>query len=73
MTPEINKEFADLIPPLSSDEYEQLEQNLLVEGCRDRLVVWGNLLVDGHNRLEICTRHNIQYEVTELHFTGRAA
>jgi len=71
MVPEIDKEFMSLIPPLSPDEYTQLEQNLLSEGCRDRLVVWGSLLIDGHNRLEICTKHHIPFEVTEHSFSDR--
>jgi hypothetical protein len=69
--PKIDKEFASLIPPLSADEYSQLEQNLLAEGCRDRILVWGDILIDGHNRLKICTAHNIPYEVTALEFAGR--
>ncbi len=73
MTPRVDKEFAALIPPLTQDEYEQLEKNLLAEGCRDRLVVWGDILIDGHNRLKICTRHNIPYEVVSRDFEDRGA
>ena len=71
MKPKIDAEFASLIPPLSADEYMQLEANLIVEGCRDPLVVWGEILIDGHNRLQICTKHNIQYEVVERNFEDR--
>lgn len=63
--------FASLIPPLSGEEYAQLEENLLVEGCRDPLVVWGNILIDGHNRLTICEKHGIPYQVVAKEFTGR--
>jgi len=59
LKPKIDAEFASLIPPLSADEYMQLEANLIVEGCRDPLVVWGEILIDGHNRLQICTKHNM--------------
>ena len=71
MKPEIDAEFASLIPPLSEDEYNQLEANLLAEGCRDRLLVWGDILIDGHNRLQICTKHNIPYEVAAYDFADR--
>ena len=71
MTPTIDKEFASLIPPLTPDEYSQLEKNLLAEGCRDRLVVWGDILIDGHNRLQICTKHKIPYDVVSLKFADR--
>ena len=59
----IDAEFKSLIPPLSSEERSQLEENLLKEGCRDPLVVWreNNILLDGHNRFEICTHHNIHF------------
>ena len=73
MMPRVDKEFAALIPPLTQDEYDQLEKNLLAEGCRDRLVVWGDILIDGHNRLEICTKHKITYDVVSLKFANRVA
>lgn len=67
----IDKEFADLIPPLCKEERHQLEQNIIAEGCRDPLVVWNGTLIDGHNRYEICTRNDIGYEVIERHFNSR--
>ena len=36
----VDPEFKALIPPLSAEEYAQLEANLLADGCRDPLVVW---------------------------------
>jgi hypothetical protein len=36
----IDKEFQSLIPPLASEERQQLEQNIKEDGCRDPLVVW---------------------------------
>src|SRR5436190_23682939 len=36
----IDSEFRSLIPPLTSDERTQLEDNIFAEGCRDPLVVW---------------------------------
>jgi hypothetical protein len=71
MVPIVDKEFAELIPPLSEDEYSQLEKNLLAEGCRDRLVVWGDILIDGHNRLQICNKHNIPYDIVTVDFVDR--
>ena len=66
----IDPHFASLIPPLTPEEFVQLEQNLLAEGCRDPLVVWGNTLVDGHNRYQICTRHHLPFQVVQKHFTN---
>ena len=56
---EITKEIAELIVPLSPEEFQQLELNILSEGCRDPLIVWEEfnkklVLLDGHNRLKIC-------------------
>lgn len=69
----IDAEFKQLIPALSEEEYQQLEQNIIAEGCRDALVVWQdhNTLIDGHNRYEICTRHNLPYRTIERAFDSR--
>ncbi len=67
----IDLEFKHLIPPLGVDEYRQLEQNLLADGCQDALIVWNGLLLDGHNRYEICSKHHIPYEVHTLSFSCR--
>jgi len=57
----IDPEFQRLIQPLEADERAQLEANLLAEGCRDPLVVWGVTLLDGHHRYAICTEHGIGF------------
>lgn len=58
----IDPELKALIPPLSPEERSQLEQNLLNEGCRDPLVLWGDTLLDGHNRYEICQEHGLDFD-----------
>mgnify|MGYP006431934355 CR=1 FL=1 len=65
---EINEELRALIPPLTTKEYETLEQNILNEGCRDALVVWNDTLVDGHNRYAICQKHNLEFNVQYFDF-----
>lgn len=67
----IDNEFADLIPPLLDDEFERLTQSILAEGCRDPIVIWDNIIVDGHNRFRICTQHNIPYTTINHDFTDR--
>ena len=50
----IDPEFQSQIPPLTDDEFKQLEENILKEGkLISPLIVWGNTLVDGHNRYAI--------------------
>lgn len=72
---DIDKELESFIVPLSKDEFTQLESNLLSEGCRDPLIIWKaegkNFLIDGHNRLRICRKHNIPYQTKELSFKDK--
>ncbi|VVE48887.1 hypothetical protein PCA20602_04579 [Pandoraea capi] len=65
MTVQINEELKAYIDPLTPDEYGALEQSLLAEGCRDALVLWGDVLVDGHNRYEICRKHDIEFRTVQ--------
>lgn len=72
----IDKEFASLIPPLTDEERQQLEANIVEHGgARDPLTVWGNnnqlTLLDGHNRFEICTRLKLPYTVHKVTFPNR--
>jgi N6-adenosine-specific RNA methylase IME4 len=67
----IDSEFKALIPPLAADELRQLEDNILRDGCRDPLVVWNNVLIDGHNRFEICERNSIPFKTIHKDFTDR--
>ncbi len=53
------------IDPLTPDEYEALERSLLAEGCRDALVLWNDVLVDGHNRYGICIKHGLPFETVQ--------
>ncbi|AIJ48059.1 hypothetical protein O987_19815 [Comamonas testosteroni TK102] len=53
------------IDPLTPDEHESLERSILAEGCRDSLVVWGDLLIDGHNRYGICRKHGLPYNTVQ--------
>jgi N6-adenosine-specific RNA methylase IME4 len=69
----IDPEFKALIPPLSTDELAGLEANLIADGCRDPLVVWGEILIDGHNRYAICERMGIDYRTIQRTFKDREA
>ena len=69
----IHPEFKNLIPPPSPEEYTQLEQNILAQGCRDPIAHWRGIIVDGHNRHSICTKHGLPYETVKLRFPSRDA
>jgi len=67
----IDTEFKKLIPPLSGEEYSQLEQNIIDDGCRDPIVIWNDTIVDGHNRHKICTDNNIEFKTESIEFDSR--
>ena len=68
----IEPKFKNLIRPLQRKEYLQLEQNILSDGCRDPIITWNGVIVDGHNRYEICMRHQIPFAVLEMDFSCEA-
>lgn len=78
---QILPELEQLIPPLLPDEFLQLEQNILREGCREALLVWQTteeiiakgtatiyVLIDGHNRYGICSKHGIDFKIHLVDF-----
>lgn len=67
----VDREFRDLIRPLMKDEYRHLESALLSDGCQEPITVWKGIIVDGHNRYEICKRLGIPFHVRERHFDNR--
>lgn len=72
----IDQEFESLIPPLTAEEFQQLEENCLKDGIRDALIVWGqdgnDILIDGHNRFRIVGKHpTIQFNIKRMQFADR--
>ena len=65
MTIIINEVLRAYIDPLTSNEYAALERSLLAEGCRDALVLWGDVLIDGHNRYALCQKHGIDFKTIQ--------
>jgi hypothetical protein len=77
-------ELRDLIPPLQEEESNQLEKNILAEGCREALLIWQTtanvlntdstetsavyILVDGHNRYGICLKHKLNFKIHLISF-----
>ncbi|MCR2050810.1 hypothetical protein NSB25_26630 [Acetatifactor muris] len=68
----IDPELNEVLPELSNADYKALEQSLLTEGYKGApIMVWGDIIVDGHNRYEICNKHNIPYEVKSVEFESK--
>ena len=61
----VNEDLKAYIDPLTQDEHDALERSLLAEGCRDALVLWGDILVDGHNRYGICMKHGLPFQTVQ--------
>lgn len=62
----IDEEFKNLISPLKRNELLQLEENLIQDGCLNPIIVWNGIIVDGHNRYFICSKHNIPFTTKEI-------
>ena len=71
--PRMDPEFQAICPALSDVEYKNLEESLKKEGCRDALVVWNSILLEGHNRYDICIAHDIEFKTTEIDLPDRSA
>lgn len=67
----VDEEFRNLLPVLDDDALKLLEENLLENGCRDALVLWNGVLIDGHNRYDICTKLDIPYTTVDKEFESR--
>lgn len=61
----IHEALRAYIDPLTEHEFAALERSILTEGCRDALVCWGDILIDGHNRYAICQRHDLPYKTVQ--------
>ena len=71
----IDPEFESKIPPLTEEEYQLLEENILQDGVvLNPMIVWNGCIVDGHNRFRIIQAHpEIKYTVFEKEFPDRYA
>ena len=70
--PTIDSQFKSLIPPLLPGEREQLEQNILESRkCYDPIILWEGVIIDGHNRFEICIKHGIEFQIEEMSLSSR--
>jgi N6-adenosine-specific RNA methylase IME4 len=66
----INPELKSLIPPLTAEEFKQLETNVLAEGIREPIITWNGTIVDGHNRYELAQMYDLPFKVKEMAFAS---
>lgn len=69
----INPRFRDVIPPLDSEEYENLRESIASEGCRDAIIIWNGFIVDGHNRYRACQEFGVPFRTLEKEFEDEDA
>jgi hypothetical protein len=67
--PAISPAFAELLPPLTDEQYTALEVDILHNGCYSPVIVDEDMtIVDGHHRYEICEKHGIPYQMAVFAF-----
>lgn len=68
----IDPELQKVMPELREEEKEELEKSLLKDGFKGApIVVWGDIIIDGHNRYQICKENGIPFKVQELEFENK--
>ena len=64
----VEPELQQLLPALSESEYAGLESDILKNGVLSPLVVWNDIIVDGHHRYAICQKHGLPFETVAMTF-----
>ena len=68
-TPVVLPEMADLLPPLTGEQIDALEADLLKNGCYSPVIVNEDMvIIDGHNRQSLCEKHGIPYTMAVFSF-----
>lgn len=67
----IDEEFKKIIPSLTDKEFTQLEENCKKFGIQDSIKLWNGIVIDGHNRIVIAEKHNLQFDYENMKFKNR--
>ena len=67
----IDEEFKRILPKLDEQTFAWLEENILEYGCREPLVLWNDILIDGHNRYSILKKHDLPVNTINMEFNSR--
>ena len=67
----VDEEFRSILPVLSKEAYAMLEEGIVEQGCRDPLVLWNGILIDGYTRYRICQEHGIPFRTVSREFASR--
>lgn len=67
----INERFSDACPQLTKEELQKLEALILKDGVIfNPILIWNDVIVDGHNRYFIAKRNQIPFETKEITFAS---
>lgn len=67
--PVVLPEMAELLPPLTAEQVSSLEADLLKNGCYSPIIVNEDMvIIDGHNRQNLCEKHGIPYRMAVFSF-----
>jgi hypothetical protein len=69
----IDEEFHAVMPDCDAELRAAMEQSILKHGVINPLDVWGNIILDGHERYFICLRLGLPFEVCQRSFENRDA
>lgn len=62
----IDKDFQNLLRPLTAEEFKSLEDSIKQDGCLRPVELWNGYIVDGHNRYSICMKNDIPFEQVDV-------
>jgi hypothetical protein len=68
----IDPEFENAIPHHTEETLALLERDILADGKAEQPIrVWEDVIIDGHNRYKICTKHKLPFTVEQVTFPSR--
>ena len=68
-SPVILPETAELLPPLSAEQLDALEADLIKNGCYAPIIINEDMvIIDGHNRQALCEKHGLPYTMAVFSF-----
>src|SRR5919198_5331528 len=67
----INQEYANLIPPLSAEEYEGLKERIKQNGLVPIIINSQGVILDGHHRFRACQELGIEPKTDTMNFPDK--
>ncbi|MCC8014011.1 MAG: hypothetical protein LIO87_02355, partial [Eubacterium sp.] len=66
-----DKEFRSLVFPADQKYYDNLEEDIFNCGCKNPIIVWENIIIDGCKRYEICKNWELPFTIKYMNFNNR--